>query len=81
MKGQLIPSSERVKLLGMTIGNKLKFEMNKSELCKKDSQKSKCSGKIIVIFRQSKSKQLLNSMTISNFSYSPLIWLFSSIVT
>ena len=39
MNGQLIPSSEHVKLLGVNIDNSLKFETHVKEICKKVNQK------------------------------------------
>ena len=39
IKGQLIPSSEHVKLLGVTIDNTLKFDTHVLGVCKKVNQK------------------------------------------
>ena len=78
MNGQLIPSSEHVKLLGVNIDNSLKFETHVKEICKKFNQKVYPLGRLRPYLGEQKSKLLLNSMVMSNFSYRPLIWLFCS---
>ena len=78
MYGQLIPSSEHVKLQGVEIDNSLKFETPLKEICKKVNQKVYAFGRIRPYLGEQKSKLLLNSVVMSNFSYNPLIWLFCS---
>ncbi len=46
MKGQLIPASDHVKLLGVKIDNSLKFEIHVKELCKKVNQKVHAFGRL-----------------------------------
>ena len=77
MKDQLIPSSENVKRLGANIDNSLKFETHVKEICKKVNQKV-AFGRLRPYLGEQKSKLLLNSVVMSNFSYCPLIWLFCS---
>ena len=48
ISGNLIPSSNQVKLLGVNIDNSLKFEAHVKELCRN----SKCIYKITTIFRR-----------------------------
>ena len=76
--GQLIPSSKHVKLLGVNIGNSLKFETHVKEIWKKVNQKVYAFGRLRPYLGEPKSKLLLNSVAMSNFSYCPLIWLFCS---
>ena len=78
MNGQLIPSSEHVKLLGVNIDNSLKFETNVKEIFKKVNQKVYAFGRLRTYLGEQKSKLLLNSVVMSNFAYCPLIWLFCS---
>ena len=79
MKDQLIPSSQHViKLLGVNIENSLKFETHVKEICKKVNQKVCAFGRLRPYLAEQKSKLLLNSVVMSNFSYCPLIWLFCS---
>ena len=76
--GQLIPSGEHVKLLGVTIDNTLKFETHVLGVCKKVNQKLHAFNRLSPYLGENKSKLLLNAVIMSNFSYCPLIWLFCS---
>ena len=62
MNGQLIPSSEHVKLLGVNIDNSLKFETHVKEICKKVNQKLYAFGRLRPYLGEKKSKLLLNSV-------------------
>ena len=46
MNGQLIPSSEHVKLLGVNIDSSLKFETRVEEICKKVNQRVYAFGRL-----------------------------------
>ena len=48
------------------------------EICKKVNQKLYAFGRLRPFLGEQKSKLLLNSVVMSNFSYCPLIWLFCS---
>ena len=78
INGQLIPSSEHVKLLGATIDNTLKFDTHVLGICKKVNQKLHEFNRLSPYLGDNKSKLLLNAVIMSNFSYCPLIWLFCS---
>ena len=67
----LILSSKQVKLLGVNIDNSLNFEAHIKELCRTFNQKVHALG-------EPKSKLLLTSVVMSNFSNYNLIWLFCS---
>ena len=69
INGHLIPSSEHVKLLGVNIDNSLKFETHVKEICKKVNQKVFAFGRLRPCLGEQKSKLLLNSVVMSNFSY------------
>ena len=78
INGQLIPSSEHVKLLGVTIDNTLKFHTHVLGICKKVNQKLHAFNRLSPYLGENKSKLLLNAVIMSNFSYCPLISLFCS---
>ena len=78
INGQFIPSSEHVKLLGVTIDNTLKFDTHALGICKKVNQKLHAFNRLSPYLGENKSKLLLNAVIMSNFSYCPLIWLFCS---
>ena len=56
INGQLIPSSENLKLLGVNIDNSLKFETHVKELCKKVNQKMHAFRKLRPFLRDQKVK-------------------------
>ena len=78
INGQLIPSSEHVKLLGVTIDNILKFDTHVLGICKKVNQKLHAFNRLSPYLGENKAKLLLNAVIMSSFSYCPLIWLFCS---
>ena len=60
------------KILGITIDNKLSFKSHLKNICKKANQKRNALARI------TKRKTFLNSFIKSQFSYCPLIWMFTS---
>ena len=73
-----IESKEFVDLLGIEIDDKLKFESHISQLC------IKAGGQLNSLYRFRKyltpltKKLSINSFILSNFTYCPLVWHFSS---
>ena len=74
--GNLIPSSNQVKLLGVNIDNSLSCEAHVKELCRKVNLKVNAFIRLRLFLGEQKSKLIFNSVIMSNFSYCPLIWLF-----
>ena len=78
IEGHQIKSSDCVKLLGISIDDKLMFDKHISKLCKK------AGGQLNQLCRfknhlSSLSKKLsINSFIFSNFNYCPLVWHFMS---
>ena len=77
INGLLIPSSKQVKLLGVNSDNSLNLEAHVKE-CRKVNQKVQAFGRLRPFIGEQKSRLLLSSVIMSNFSYCPLIWLFCS---
>ena len=81
VKDQTICSEPEVKLIGITIDDKLKFDTHISKLCKR------ASGQLNQLFRLKKYVNfderliLMNSFIFSNFNYCPLIWHFTSAIS
>ena len=69
-----IASSNEEKLLGTLLGSKLNLESHISSLCKKVS----AIARINHYLTQDQKLLLLNSVVKSQFSYCPLIWMFTS---
>ena len=66
------------KILGITIDNKLTFKSHLKNICKKANQKLNALARITKFTSPFQRKTLLNSFIKSQFSYHPLIWMFTS---
>ena len=77
VNGKIIPSSNEVKLLGITIDNQLKFKKHIEELCKKSSYKLHALRRIRGYLTVEKARMLAYTFIDSQFNYAPLIWMFA----
>ena len=75
---KIIKSEDSVKLLGVTIDNKLRFKEHVSHLCKKVSLKLHALARISNFMSQNKLRLLLKAFIESQFGYCPLVWMFHS---
>ena len=66
------------KLLGILLDSKLNFDSHITSLCKKAGQKLSALARINHYLTQDQKLLLLNSVVKSQFSYCPLIWMFTS---
>ena len=73
-----IASSNEEKLLGILFDSKLNFDSHIASLCKKAGQKLSALPRINHYLTQDQKLLLLNSVVKSQFSYCPLIWMFTS---
>ena len=73
-----IASSNEEKLLGILLDSKLNFDSHITSLCKKAGQKLSALARINHYLTQDQKLLLLNSVVKSQFSYCPLIWMFTS---
>ena len=64
--------------LGLTIDNKLSVDNHVKKICRKASQKNCALSRISNYLDSKQKKILLKGMLRSQFSYCPLIWMFSS---
>ena len=69
-------SSNREKLLGISIDITLSFEHHITSLCKKASQKLHALARIAHYMDFEKRRSLMKAFVISQFNYCPLIWMF-----
>ena len=67
-----------LKLLGVTLDNKLNFNEHVSNLCKKASQKLHALARISNFMCQDKLRILMKAFIESQFGYCPLTWMFHS---
>ena len=70
--------SSEEKVLGITIDNKRKFKSHVKNLCKKASQKIWALSHLTNYLNDSEKKLIFNAIIKSQFSYCPLVWMFSS---
>ena len=78
MNNNEIASSNEEKLLGILLDSKLNFDSHITSLCKKAGQKLSALARINHYLTQDQKLLLLNSVVKSQFSYCPLIWMFTS---
>ena len=75
---ETIENSKTVKLLGITIDNKLDFTEHVSNICNKASTKLHALARISNFMKPQKLRMLLKAFFESQFSYCPLVWMFHS---
>ena len=78
IKGSPITNEKIVKLLGVTVHNKLTFEPHLNLICKKVSQKSNALARISKFVLQKKLRVIIKALIMSQFSYCPLVWMCHS---
>ena len=71
-----ISSTNHVKLLGVTIDNKLDFSKHIEAICKQASQKTSAILRIRNYLSIDKASKLVQAFILSRFFYCPLIWMF-----
>ena len=78
INGNEIKSTNQVKLLGITIDDKLNFLPHIRETCKKVNRNSRALIRLRRYLSIEKTHLLCNAYILSNFNYCPLIWSFCS---
>ena len=78
INNKTIESSKSVKLLRLTIDNKLNFGIHINNICKVASAKIKGLGRIRSRLNLSQTKILYSSFILSQFNYCCLVWMFCS---
>ena len=73
-----ISGSTSVKLLGITIDNKLNFNEHVRKLCKKANQKLHALARIANYLESGKLRIIMKTFIESQFNYCPLTWMFHS---
>ena len=76
INGNIIESTDKVKLLGVTIDSKLNFRDHVTHVCKKTNRKTRAFSRKARYLDVDKAKTLYHAFILSNFNYCPLIWMF-----
>ena len=74
--GDVIIMSDTVKLLGLTIDFKIKFNEHVKTICQKTNNKVKAFSSVVRYLEPQKASLLYNSFILTNFNYCSLIWMF-----
>ena len=72
----MIWERQKVKLLGVTIEKKLKFNEHLSIICKKANSKVTALARMVKIIPLERKRLLMKAFIESQFLYCPLIWMF-----
>ena len=67
-----------VKLLGVTVHNKLSFEPHLNLVCKKVSQKLHGLARVSKFISKKKLRIIMKAVIMSQLSYCPLVWMCHS---
>ena len=73
-----IETENSVNLLGLTIDSNLTFSNHISQLCKRARNRLAASRRMIFFISEDKAVLLASTFVMSQFNYSPLIWMFCS---
>ena len=74
----IISSEKSVTLLGIEIDNKLNFEKQVANICRKANNQLNAIGRIQNFLGKKEKETIINSFAYSNFMYCPLTWHFCS---
>ena len=73
-----LSNNKREKLLGMKTDSKLMFDSHVKSLCKRTSQKLNTLSGVAYQLNFNQRKLLLNAFATSQFSFTPVMWMFHS---
>ena len=71
-----IERQSHVKLLGVTIDDKLKFDLHVNNLCKKASKQVNILSRFKRIFKKDEKAVIYRTFILANFNYCPIVWSF-----
>ena len=78
INNSIISSEESVTLLGIEIDNKLNFDDQVSNICRKANNQLNAIGRIRNCLGKKEKEAAINAFVYSNFMYCPLTWHFCS---
>ena len=75
-QGHDIPLSNHLKVLGVTLDQKLNFDMHIDSICLSASRQINALKRLSKFLDQDSRVLIYKSFALSNFSYSPITWIF-----
>ena len=75
-QGHDIPLSNHLKVLGVTLDQKLNFDMHIDSICLSASRQINALKRLSRFLDQDSRVLIYKSFVLSNFSYSPITWIF-----
>ena len=76
VEDKMVQSKSEVKLLGITIDDKLSFNKHIANLCSSASNRLRALARIRKFLSVEQAKRLSDAYIMSTFKYCPLIWMF-----
>ena len=73
---EALKNSKQEKVLGITLDNKLNFEMHLSNITKNVNIKLNALTRVQKYMTTEKKKRIFSSFIKSQFTYCPLVWMF-----
>ena len=70
----------KVKLLGITIDDKLKFDTQVNNMCSRASRQLNIMYRFQKVFKETEKRVIYNTFIMSNFNCCPIVWTFCGIV-
>ena len=71
-------STKSVKLLGITIDDRQRFDQHISNLCSKAAMQLNTLGRLQKYMGKAEKVEIVNSFVYANFNYCPFVWHFST---
>jgi hypothetical protein len=75
-KQKQITSTNNIKVLGVTLDNKLNFKLHVTQICQRASRQINALKRISKFFNTDRRLLIYKSFIYGNFSYCPVTWLF-----
>ena len=71
-----LKTQNSVKLLGITIDERLKFDEQVNNMCQRASKQLKVMYRFKQVFKEKEKKIMYNTFIMSNFNFCPIVWNF-----
>ena len=80
IKDVSLMTQKSVKLLGITIDDRLKFDEQINNMCQRASKQLKVIYRFKQVFKEKEKKIIYNTFIMSNFNFCPVVWNFCGMI-